>query len=123
MASEPVYGDGKICYIEIPALDIRQSSEFYGNCFGWNIRRDDTGNVTFDDAVGQVSGLWITGRPPMREPGIIISIMVNSIEATVAKIRQHGGQYVKPDYETTEKIAWFTDPAGNLFGLYQHQAQ
>jgi predicted enzyme related to lactoylglutathione lyase len=33
----PTLGNGKICYIEIPALDIKRSAEFYRNVFGWNI--------------------------------------------------------------------------------------
>jgi len=35
----PTLGDGKICYIEIPASDIRRSAEFYEKVFGWRIER------------------------------------------------------------------------------------
>jgi len=31
---EPTFGNGKICYIEIPALDVRVSSQFYADVFG-----------------------------------------------------------------------------------------
>ena len=34
----PTFGNGKICYIEIPATDIERSAEFYGKVFGWRIR-------------------------------------------------------------------------------------
>ena len=30
----PTYGNGKICYIEIPATDIARSAEFYQRSFG-----------------------------------------------------------------------------------------
>ena len=30
----PTYGNGKICYIEMPATDIAQSADFYKKVFG-----------------------------------------------------------------------------------------
>jgi len=35
---EPTLGNGKICYIEIPAADIERSVSFYQEVFGWNVR-------------------------------------------------------------------------------------
>ncbi|MDD8018033.1 MAG: VOC family protein [Bacteroidota bacterium] len=118
----PTLGNGKICYIEIPALDIRQSAAFYQKTFGWNIREDNAGNISFDDAVGEVSGMWVTGRKPATEQGFLISIMVNSIETTVKKIIANGGKIVQPIDEGEPAItALFSDPAGNVFCLYQEQ--
>ena len=31
----PTTINGKICYIEMPALDIRRSADFYAKVFGW----------------------------------------------------------------------------------------
>ena len=53
---------GKICYLEIPALDVERSVGFYETVFGWTIRRRNDGEVKFDDTVGEVSGTWVTGR-------------------------------------------------------------
>ncbi|TMB84238.1 MAG: VOC family protein [Chloroflexi bacterium] len=33
----PNYRTGKICYIEIPAIDISQSAQFYQRAFGWRL--------------------------------------------------------------------------------------
>jgi predicted enzyme related to lactoylglutathione lyase len=122
MSKGPTYGNGKICYLEIPAQDINQSSAFYRTCFGWSIRADNSGHTSFDDTVGEVSGMWIEGQPPMREPGIIISIMVDNAAATSKLISENGGQVIK---EMTlpggEIIVHFRDPAGNFLGLYQGQ--
>jgi len=41
----PKLANGKICYIEMPALDIRRSSAFYEKVFGWAIRRRGGGNL------------------------------------------------------------------------------
>ena len=120
--AHPTYGNGKICYLEIPATDVEASSRFYGESFGWKLRKDDSGNVAFDDGVGEVSGMWVTGRPPMSEAGIVISIMVDDIPKTLERVVANGGRIVRPfDPNARELIAWFADPAGNVMGLYQHR--
>jgi DNA-directed RNA polymerase specialized sigma24 family protein len=37
--SKPRYRTGKVCYIEIPAVDEDRSAEFYERVFGWEMRR------------------------------------------------------------------------------------
>src|SRR5213075_3459063 len=71
----PTIVPGKICYIQIPALDVERSAAFYETVFGWNIRRRSNGEVAFDDTVGEVSGSWLTGRPPSSEPGLLVYVM------------------------------------------------
>ena len=119
---QPTFANGKICYIEIPALDIQQSSNFYQTVFGWNIREDNGGNISFDDTVGQVSGMWVLDREPTTKPGLLISIMVYSVSDTLKLITQNNGKVVQvPDNNSSEVIARFSDPAGNVFCLYQDQ--
>jgi uncharacterized protein len=116
----PTPSNGKICYLEIPARDIGESSAFYRDIFGWGLRKHGDGSQAFDDTTGQVSGMWVLDRPPMTEAGIIISIMVDDVVATSTRILDAGGQIVRPfDPDAAEKIAWFRDPGGNLMGLYQ----
>jgi len=52
----PTLGNGKICYLEIPAIDVRRSAAFYQAVVGWQSRRRGNGTVAFDDGVGEVSG-------------------------------------------------------------------
>ncbi|CAN5537739.1 hypothetical protein BH11BAC3_BH11BAC3_26170 [soil metagenome] len=119
---QPIFANGKICYLEIPASDIAVSANFYKVVFGWHIREDDGGNIFFDDPTGQVSGMWVTGRQPATNPGIMISIMVNNIANTIKLVTANDGQIVQaPNEGSSEKIALFSDPAGNVFCLYQHQ--
>ncbi len=68
----PTCGNGKICYIEMPATDIARSSEFYQKVFGWNVRKRGDGRTAFDDGVGEVSGSWVTGRAPGGAPGLLV---------------------------------------------------
>jgi predicted enzyme related to lactoylglutathione lyase len=118
----PTLGNGKICYIEMPASDIQRSAEFYEKVFGWQIRKRGDGATAFDDGVGQVSGTWVTGRPPATTPGLLIYIMVDSVAATIEAITTHGGEVVQPiGTDAPEITARFRDPAGNVVGLYQER--
>ncbi len=120
---QPTHANGKICYIEIPAVDTSISSSFYEKIFGWEIRRRGDGNVAFDDTIGEVSGSWVTGRKPGTETGILTYIMVDDIYATIRLILKNGGTIVQPvGMDAPEITARFADPGGNIFGLYQEPA-
>jgi uncharacterized protein len=116
----PTRANGKICYLEIPAIDVARSVAFYKAVFGWQIRRRGDGSTAFDDGVGEVSGTWVTGRPPSGQPGLLIYIMVDSVAATTELVLAHGGEIVQPvGADAPEITARFRDPAGNILGLYQ----
>ncbi|HXB70883.1 MAG TPA: VOC family protein [Candidatus Acidoferrales bacterium] len=116
----PTLGNGKICYIEVPAIEIARSADFYGKVFGWHIRQRGDGSTAFDDSVGEVSGAWVLGRPPSAAPGLLVYVMVDSVAATVDAIVANGGEIVQPvGADAPEITARFRDPAGNVIGLYQ----
>lgn len=116
----PTLGNGKICYLEIPATDIARSAEFYKKVFGWNIRQSGHGRTAFDDGVNEVSGAWVLGRPPSPKPGLLVYIMVDSVEATIKAIVSNGGEIVQPvGRDAPEITARFRDPAGNVIGIFQ----
>jgi predicted enzyme related to lactoylglutathione lyase len=120
----PTYGNGKICYIEMPATDIARSSEFYKQVFGWNLRKRGDSAIAFDDGVGQVSGTWVLGRPPSETPGLLFYIMVDSVEKSVEAVKAAGGEIVQPiGADAPEITARFRDPGGNVVGLYQQPAR
>jgi predicted enzyme related to lactoylglutathione lyase/uncharacterized glyoxalase superfamily protein PhnB len=112
----------RFCYLQVPALDVHESARFYEAVFGWNIRGRDTTNPRFDTPPGNISGAWVTGRPPAREPGLLPYIWVDSIEETLARVVSNGGAVVDASHPdnpgSTSRIATFYDPAGNLIGLY-----
>ena len=118
----PRYANGKICYVEIPAADVRRSADFYRTVFGWEIRQRGDGATAFDDGV-EVSGAFVTGRPPSRDAGLLFYVMVADVEATMRAIAEKGGVIVKAaDLAAPEIVARFRDPTGNLIGLYQEGA-
>src|SRR5688500_19671993 len=102
----PTFGNGKICYIEIPATDIEKSSAFYRDVFEWKINTREDGTVSFDDSVCEVSGSWVTGRQPQAHMGICISLMVKDMDATLELITRNGGNILQvPDKNLSEVIA------------------
>lgn len=121
----PTLNNGKICYVEIPATDIARSADFYTRVFGWRTRTRGDGAMAFDDTTGEVSGTWVTGRPPSSSsPGMLVYIMVDDAAATLDAIVAEGGEVVQPiGIDAPEITARFRDPAGNVFGIYQEPGQ
>jgi len=73
----PIYGNGKICYIESLPLDMPAPLNSTGR-FLMEIKTAWQCSTAFDDGVGEVSGTWVLGRPPSVTPGLLIYIMVDS---------------------------------------------
>jgi len=116
----PNYRTGKICYIEIPSIDIPESAQFYQRAFGWHVRQRGDGSTAFDDTTGEVSGTWVLGRPSSNVPGLLVYIMVASAATTIEVIIAAGGEIVQPvNPDEGEIYALFRDPAGNILGIYQ----
>lgn len=120
----PTLGNGKICYLEIPARDVARSADFYKKVFDWNMRQRGDGATAFDDAVGEVSGAFVQGRLPASSPGLMIYIWVESAAATVEAIVANGGEIVQAiGGDAPEITARFRDPGGNVIGIYQEPVQ
>jgi len=112
--------NGKVCYIEIPAVDLERSASFYSAVFGWKLRKRGDGKTAFDDGPGNVSGTWVLNRPPSSNPGLLTYIMFDSVAATIEAVKANGGEIVQPiGGDPGEITARFRDPGGNVLGLYQ----
>jgi len=112
---------GKVCYLEIPAIDVQRSADFYAAVFGWRTRRRGDGALAFDDATGGVSGAWVVGRETWTgRPGLLVYVMVDDAAATVEALKANGGEIVQAiGMDAPEITARFRDPAGNVLGIYQ----
>jgi predicted enzyme related to lactoylglutathione lyase/uncharacterized glyoxalase superfamily protein PhnB len=112
----------RFCYFEIPAQDVQQSAAFYAKVFNWNIRKEDAAHPSFDDATGNISGMWVTDREVARDAGLLPSIWVDNIDVSLAMVAAHGGAILEPVHEifpgSSAWIATFRDPAGNVLRLY-----
>jgi hypothetical protein len=112
--------NGKVCYLEIPSVNISESASFFNKVFGWNIRTRGDGSVAFDDVPNGVSGTWKLNRKPHSGSGLVIYIMVHDVAATLNLIVANGGKVVDPiTGSAPEFIATFSDLSGNIFGIGQ----
>lgn len=116
---QPTYGNGKICYLEIPADNITTASSFYQAVFGWTIRTRNDGSLAFNDTVNEVSGTWVLNRQPHTTSGLLVYIMVSNVAVTQELIVAQGGQIIPTEGYGKEIIARFSDPCGNIFGIFQ----
>jgi predicted enzyme related to lactoylglutathione lyase len=115
----PKLVNGQVGYIEIPAIDIQRSADFYVKVFGWRITKRQDGSTAFEDTTGALRGTWVVGRPPATQPGLLIFILVDNVAATLDAIIREGGDVVRSIGELTPEVGRFHDPAGNVFGLFQ----
>jgi uncharacterized glyoxalase superfamily protein PhnB len=115
----------RFCYMEIPAADVKQSVAFYEQLFGWKIRNRDTDRPRFDDAPGNISGAWVVGRSPARDPGLVPYVWVRDIDASMAKAAELGAVIIQSAWEHSTggaRSGMFRDPAGNVIGLYDERS-
>ena len=118
--ANPLAKHGHLSYLEIPAMDPRQSAAFYERVFGWKIDQRSKDDFRFSGRDGLLIGRWVTGRVASREAGVLSLIYVDDIEAAIARVSSSGGEIVKAPYaEGDVRVARIRDPAGNLLGLWQ----
>ena len=116
----------RLCYLEIPATNPRQSAEFYKNVFGWKI----------DKWPGPME-YWMVNTGDDKCPGINGGIMkrgnvqsttntlgVDSVDASITAVTKAGGKLIMPKTPIpgVGYFAYCEDTEGNLFGLMQADA-
>jgi predicted enzyme related to lactoylglutathione lyase len=107
---------GQVCYLQIPALDVMKSAEFYETVFGWRIERP----YPSFEAPGLI-GQWVSDRPPAGAGGLLAWISVDDINATLELARSSGGEVIEPPSPDGPRwLATIRDPAGNAVGIAQH---
>ena len=113
----------RVIHFEIPASDPDKSLKFYSEVFGWSFHQ-------FDD-----NPYWLATTGDEKEPGINGAIMkrnspqqpvtnnisVDDIDAAMRKVEVAGGKIVVPKTPIPGVgwMAYFTDPDGNIFGLWK----
>ena len=112
-----------ISYLQIPAPEPGASGDFYRAVFGWELRGDPEGHLSFDDGTGDVIGAFLRDLPVAGDAGPLPYVYVEEIDAAVERIKAAGGTIVKEPYweppdERHLRVATFKDVAGNVLGLW-----
>jgi predicted enzyme related to lactoylglutathione lyase len=112
-----VFRDRSVSYLELPAIDVARSRQFYSRVLGWRVHDD-----AFTDGSGHVIGHWRTDLQAAGDRGIRPYIYATGIDAVLAAVEVEGGEVVTPRYlEGDLWVARFRDPAGNIVGLWERQ--
>ena len=107
---------GQLCYLQVPALDIQQSAQFYATVFGWHVEPNGSGF----EAPG-VIGQWIESRDAAPDSGPLAWINVDQIDDSLALATVNGGQVLEAP-SLDDGVRWLAtvrDPAGNTIGIVQ----
>src|SRR5262249_37703158 len=119
----PTFANGKICYVELPAVCVGRSSEVCQRGFGVETRKGGRGGTAFWHTAGDRRWAWMVGRPAESNPGLMLYSMVDSVARTLEAIAANGGEIVERSApKAPEVTARFRDPAGNVIGLYQQRS-
>ena len=111
---------GKLVHFEIKASDADRAVGFWSGVFGWTF--GDSGMPGIDYRMTQTSDDQGGAIYPSEERDgcIVIYFDTDDIEASIAKVRELGGE--TGDKEPIPGVGWFShgkDPDGNAFGLFQ----
>jgi uncharacterized protein len=124
---------GRVVHFEVPFDDGDRARAFYQNVFGWTITPMPEMSYTMvstgpmgeqgPSEPGYIGGGMMERNELFRGP--VITMDVDDIDATLAKVEELGGTTVRPRQEVGQMgfAAYFTDPEGNLTGLWQSAPQ
>ena len=121
---------GRVVHFEIPFDDGDRARSFYQSAFGWDIQHlPDMGYTMVSTGPtsqeqGPTEPGYIGGGMLQRvdfAQGPIITVDVDDIDRALAKVEELGGKTVRSKQEVGQMgfAAYFTDPEGNLMGLWQ----
>ena len=114
----------KINHFEINADDIQRAKEFYEKVFNWKIERWEGPLEYWNISAGEEDEEGINGGLQKREnkdDGIFNYVGVESVEKTLKKIKENGGEILKPKspIPNVGYYAVFKDTEGNQLGIME----
>jgi len=115
-------------WVEIRTRDTDKAAKFYEDLFGWKVVHRETADGSdywiFDTGDEprvenlRRGAMWL--RPDNGDLGVVVYVVVEDIEAVLQKVTDLGGEVILPKTPQGPAFkAYFTDPDGNLFGLWQ----
>jgi hypothetical protein len=110
---------GKLVHFELPSKDTTRAKTFWSGAFGWEFSNPMVvGMEYWMTQTGEDQGGAI--YPDEKKTGLVVYFDTDDIDATVAKIRELGGQ--ADDKSPIPHVGWFarcTDTEGNDFSVFQ----
>ncbi len=120
---------GRVVHFEVPYDDGERARAFYTKVFGWELTELPDMNYTLVSSgpsgeqgpteLGFINGGMMRRGDPFTTPTLVLD--VPSIDAALAAVTEAGGSIVSERQPVGEMgfSAYFTDPEGNLLGLWE----
>ncbi len=116
--------NNRVVHFEIPCDNPEQTINFFKDVFGWTFQ--PFGNeeywlvTTGDEKSPGINGGFMKKRDP-RQP-VVNTINVENLDESIQKIEKAGGKIMLPKMAvpTVGWVAYFTDPDGNIHGIWQN---
>jgi len=108
--------EGRVDYIEFPALDIAKTEAFYAAVFGWKFTGYGPDYTSFED--GRLAGGFYR-KDAVAPGGPLVVVYAADLAAMQTKIRAAGGAIVKETFSFPGGRRFhFTDPSGNELSVW-----
>ncbi len=114
----------RIVHFEIHSDDPESTRRFFDDVFGWRFTRWDGPEEYWLADTGPGEDPGINGglmRSDDRQPRIVNTLQVSSVDRYTARVIQHGGRIVTPKVAIPKVgyVAYCQDPRGVIFGIFQ----
>ena len=110
-----------VVHFEIMGGQGNQLEKFYGELFGWKINSNNPMKYGVVDTGGGPGGInGGVGPSQVGSNRVSVYAQVHDLQATLDKVEKLGGKTILGPTEVPggPKLAMFTDPAGNITGLF-----
>ena len=116
----------RVVHFEIYTDDPEGVQSFYRDVFGWKFQKFEGGPMEYwivttgDEKDPGING-GLTRPREGQSPGTLNTIAVSSLDETIKKIEEGGGNICVPKM-AIPRIGWLAyaeDPRGNVFGILQ----
>ena len=108
--------DGRMDYIEFPAVDIAKTKSFYGEVFGWKFTDYGPDYTSFED--GRLAGGFSKERQAV-QGGPLIVIYGHHLATIQQTVRSAGGKISKETFSFPGGRRFhFIDPNGNELAVW-----
>ena len=127
MSDQDRYIPGVPCWIDTTQPDPEAAAKFYGELFGWELEETMPADAPGNYLQARLKGGLVAAISSQMESGPAVwntYIWVDDADETAAKVREAGGTVAMEPFDIFDsgRMAWFADPEGAAFGVWQPKA-
>ena len=118
--------NNRVVHFEIPCDNPDKTLTFFKDVFGWTFQQFGSEEywfaITGEDSVQGINGAIMRKRDPGQP--LVNTLSVDNIDEYTQKVESAGGKIVLPKMAVPSMgwVAYFTDPDGNIHGMWQDDA-